>query len=644
VFQAVLNFSPKRKGERTGPNLKREDIPHGVPTVLTRRIVLEQVMLIFDPLGLLSPFVFTAKLYLRETWALKLGWDDPLPSDLYGKWVTFFEWLFQLEDIKYDRKLHPSDTVGKPWLIILSDASDLAYGFAAYIRWICSDGTYWCRLIMAKCCIAPMRKLSTPQMELNAAVLSSRGRKVIEREMRFEFESVLHLVDSETVLNMINKTSTHFKLYEGVRVGEIQVATNGDMSEWAWLSGKENISDWLTRGCSPDQLDSESEWWSGPSFLYQPYDSWPLKFGLQREVSLPGEKKISCVAAVQSVPKKGLGIDYARFGSAKRVFFVVARLLSIARSKSFRGGGTFFVTPELLKEAECLVVKDVQQSFVGELSDTKGRFKVLTPVLNPEGIWVVGRRLGHHNPMTPDGDAQALLPTDHLITRKFMKDAHVSSGHRGRDATVACFRGKYWTPHASKLAWSIKNACQLCKLRDAQFLEQEMGQLPVSRMKPAPPFTHVMLDIFGPFKVRGEVQKRTTGKAYGIIFTDMTMRAVHIEGVFGYDTDSFLRGWPLKIYSDPGSQLVSVDRELKDAWSNLDQEQIHKKAVDNGLTWVFGPADAPWYQGAVESLIKSAKRALNFAFHNQRLSYAEFLSACYEVTSSIKDPLVLYPV
>ena len=41
--------------------------------------------------------------------------------------------------------------------------------------------------IMAKCRIAQVNKLSTPQMELNAALLSKRGRKVIEKEMRFDF-------------------------------------------------------------------------------------------------------------------------------------------------------------------------------------------------------------------------------------------------------------------------------------------------------------------------------------------------------------------------------------------------------------------------------------------------------------------------
>lgn len=77
-----------------------------------------------------------------------------------------------------------------------------------------------------------MNNLSTPQMELNA-VLFKRGRKDIEKEMSFEFEEVLQNVDSKSVLSMINKTSTRFRVYEGVRIGEIQAATNGDMSCWA---------------------------------------------------------------------------------------------------------------------------------------------------------------------------------------------------------------------------------------------------------------------------------------------------------------------------------------------------------------------------------------------------------------------------
>ena len=71
----------------------------------------------------------------------------------------------------------------------------------------------------------------------------------------------------------------------------------------------------------------------------------------------------------------------------------------------------------------------------------------------------------------------------------------------------------------------------------------------------------------------------------------------HIEAVYGYDTCSFLmafrrfaciRGWPEYIYSDPGSQLIGAERELKEAWEKIDRSELHKNGVENGLTWVFG--------------------------------------------------------
>ena len=51
----------------------------------------------------------------------------------------------------------------------------------------------------------------------------------------------------------------------------------------------------------------------------------------------------------------------------------------------------------------------------------------------------------------------------------------------------------------------------------------------IERLKPAPPFTHVMHDLFGPYPIRGKVQKRVTDKGYGVIFTDFFSRTVHIE-------------------------------------------------------------------------------------------------------------------
>ena len=578
---------------------------------------------------------------------------------MHSKWIQFFTSLFQIQSLKYPRCLQPADAKGLPWLVILSDGSDLAYGFSAYIRWELEDGSFWCRLILAKCRIAPMNKLSTPQMELNAAVLSKRGRKVIESELRFTFERVIHVVDSETVLSMINKTSTRFKIYEGVRIGEIQAATNGDMKDWAWISGKLNTADWLTRGRIPDELSQDSEWWNGPPFLYKSVDEWGLKFGGRPDVALPGEKKLhTSSAAASSVKQKSSLVDYSRYSSIRKVQWVIARILAIFRFKSFKGGRSAHITPALLQEAENYIVRDIQSTMEDELKKSLkngavgGKYSALKPFTNSEDLWCVGTRIAHYNPMTPDSAPQKLLSYDHPATQLLMQDAH-QRGHQGRNGTLARFREKYWTPNGSKLAWQVKNRCQLCKLRNCKLLEQNMGPLPEDRLKPSPPFSRTMVDFFGPYLVRGEVQKRTSGKVYGVIYTDLVMRAVHIEPSFGYDTSSFLmtlirftslRGWPSVMYSDPGSQFIAASSELSQMWKCIDKDAILRKSADNGMKWIFGSADSPWQQGAVESMVKAAKKAINFAVHNQRLSPSEFLTLCAEVTNTLNErPIGLLP-
>ena len=86
VFQVSQNFSPKRQNLHSQPDLDRTQIPAMILDILTRRMVLQQVMRVFDPFGFFAPFMVIAKVYLRETWILKLGWDEPIPEELCLKW------------------------------------------------------------------------------------------------------------------------------------------------------------------------------------------------------------------------------------------------------------------------------------------------------------------------------------------------------------------------------------------------------------------------------------------------------------------------------------------------------------------------------------------------------------------------------
>lgn len=200
---------------------------------------------------------------------------------------------------------------------------------------------------------------------------------------------------------MINKTSTCFKVYEGVRIGEIQAAMNGDMSCWAWMSGHHNPTDWLTRGRTPEELNQYSHWWNAPPMLYQLIEEWGLKFGLQEEESLPGEKMCNTTAATADPSL----INLERFSDINGVILIVARFKNIARNKTFSAQNAIQVTTQDLKAAEDFVVKNVQKTTECKLkkSSTKkgngGHYAKLRPIQDASGIWVVGERLTGYNVM-----------------------------------------------------------------------------------------------------------------------------------------------------------------------------------------------------------------------------------------------------
>ena len=80
--------------------------------------------------------------------------------------------------------------------------------------------------------------------------------------------------------------------------------------------------------------------------------------------------------------------------------------------------------------------------------------------------------------------------------------------------------------------------CYSCPRCEAPLCQQKMVDLPEDRLLPdKPPFTSVGVDCYGPFQVRCV---RSLVKRYGVIFTCLTVRAVHIEVAHSLDTDSFL--------------------------------------------------------------------------------------------------------
>ena len=65
---------------------------------------------------------------------------------------------------------------------------------------------------------------------------------------------------------------------------------------------------------------------------------------------------------------------------------------------------------------------------------------------------------------------------------------------------------------------------------------QSTGKLSVERLKPNATWSNTSLDFFGPFTVKVGVNKKARGKAYGILFTCLACREVHLELAPNYST------------------------------------------------------------------------------------------------------------
>ena len=170
---------------------------------------------------------------------------------------------------------------------------------------------------------------------------------------------------------------------------------------------------------------------------------------------------------------------------------------------------------------------------------------------------------------------------------------------------------------------------------------------------PAPAWDCTAVDLFGLFRIRGEVQKRTTGKAYCVTFNCLSTRAVHVDLAPNYSTEKFLmvlrrfvslRGYPAKMISDNGTQLTAGNEELKKVVASWDWDELATFGATKGMEWNFFPADAPWQKGTLEALIKSVKKAITVAVGESVMTFSELQTVCYEAAKLVNErPIGRHP-
>ena len=95
----------------------------------------------------------------------------------------------------------------------------------------------------------------------------------------------------------------------------------------------------------------------------------------------------------------------------------------------------------------------------------------------------------------------------------------------------------FWPIGGSKLVAKQIHRCVTCRKLRRPVEEQQMSELPRERWEVSAPFMFCGMDCFGPFVTK---RGRKENKRYGLIFTCLSSRAVHLEMLEDMSTDSFI--------------------------------------------------------------------------------------------------------
>ncbi|XP_014667636.1 PREDICTED: uncharacterized protein LOC106809165 [Priapulus caudatus] len=594
--------------------------------LMTKRNVLSELAKIFDPIGFTSAFIIRGKILMQELWQIGIGWDDALSTEVTNEWRKFFTQLEKLDGISFNRCLMPK--ASRPTgIVVFCDASEAAFGAVAYIRWEEDDGNYDVRFVSAKSRVAPLRAISIPRLELQSSVLAARLYATVMEEMSVKPDRAVFLSDSIIALSCIRGQSRQFKSFVANRVSEVQIQT--DPSDWRRVK--------VSRGIAIDDL--EGEWRNGPAFLRLPEEEWP-KCIFKAEINEINKekKKEKTILLVREVE---CAIDCTKFSKWRKLIRVTAyvfRFLTNLKSKCLKEDGP--LSAEELSTGEKYWIKEAQKNVHEDME--KGVLKSLSPFVKEHIIYVGGR--AGNSLLSYESRHPALLPREHHISYLITRNVH-ECGHYGVATTAAKVRNRYWIVGVTRLAKKVKFICVTCRAFDHNAETQRMADLPLERLAPfTPPFYFTACDYFGTYVVK--VGRNKTTKHYGVIFTCLNTRAVHLEVAVDCSTMEFLqvlrrffaiRGHPKEIQSDNGTQFVGAQRQLREMLTGWSKDELQDFCAERQVKWKFITPLAPHQNGCAEALVKSCKHALKKAIGEQRLTPFELHTCLQEVANLVNE-------
>lgn len=623
---------------------------------LTRRGILSTVCSVYDPLGFVAPLILVGKRILQDLCQNNADWDDPICDELRPRWERWRSELHTLENLRIPRCFKPErfGHVKTAELHHFSDASLLGYGQCSYLRLISENDQIHCSLVMGKARVTPLKPVTIPRLELTAAVVSVKISQWLGEELDYQGVSEYFWTDSQVVLGYISNTTSRFHVFVANRLQQIHDHTKPQ--QWQYINSQSNPADAASRGLRAQQLvDDDTRWLRGPDFLWQPFP-YQVQIESKPQPLDPGDPEVKKVTSLMTHTSKGYPSHFEtsrldRFSNwfrAKRAIAVCLRfkccLKKGKKSKGIKPACYQPVNMEEIGRAEREIIGCLQyEHFKDEIQalstlQTGGEFRNrkkakqrnldlkkcsslyrLDPYLDTDGLLRVGGRLRNAS-ISEGAKHPVILPRRSHITQLILQYCHEAIKHQGSGMTHNEVRQRgYWIIGGTSAVSYLVSRCVICRRLRSIPQKQKLADLPQDRVEPAAPFTYSAVDYFGPFFVK---EGRKEVKRYGVIFTCMASRAIHIETANSLETDAFInalrrfqaeRGPVRQLRSDCGTNFIGAHRELKGGLKEMNEDKIRARLLEDNCEWIsfkFNPPSASHMGGSWERQIRTVRNIL----------------------------------
>lgn len=695
--ESVLGMPWNVKTDMVSINIERA--LKGNSKVITKKELYSAPPRIFDPLGLLSPFMFKAKLLFQETCKLKLKWKEELPPDIQAKFTNWKDQWDKLKLICLPRQviLPTYDTIE---LHGFADASLLGYCACVYIV-SHNNSVSISRLVISKTRLTPVKGMSIPRLELTAAYLLARVMAlVIKFHDHISFNKLVYRSDSTTALHWIHSDHKQWTPYVSNRARDINLLSSPD--SWKYVRTDLNPADLGTRGIDAEELVDNKLWFEGPDFLVSRQtdetDISSLDFTHPTEDSLKERRKVVNVTIMQiplieqilPVRKNGVARRLSDYSNLDKVCRFTSYILKFIQLKIGNDNYAKWVGYNASEEnvsltAEKLWVKAIQHDYF----ESEVKFCRDNPRVIPSGMKVVSskvQQLGlfldeegflRVNTLLKHAEVPGLAQPPMLIPK--LKDSHftqlviwrvhVRLKHAGVERMLAELKQVYWVASGRQACRSVFRQCVKCRMQLASpYPTLAQPQLQDFRVKRVDVFTNTGVDFAGPLSISAlssiERKKRKQKKdqhnlankkegsmerqVFLIIFTCAVSRMVHSEVLDGMTVTDMMHGLrrftsrygpPSLFYSDNALTFKCVARELPLVFSH---PNLQKFLIDSKITWKFYVEKAPWMGGFIERVVSLYKGPIARVMGRAKLDYQEFITLVCELNGMLNSRPISY--